>query len=120
MTYRFIAEDARAAVEVMKRLADRVEQNDRVVAQLLDQDHVAARIEAEQERDRLLEENERLRSASQEYARRSTNQTKNLQKIRRALNGSGTHLPDHAEEVFAALKKAAPDHPLVVRKVDDD
>lgn len=104
----------------LAQLRESAKANEEVLAKLLSEDNVAARIAAE-ERVADLEERLALANAAvEELTRRNRGQGKMLRSIRKALHGEGRNpLEAHAEAIFTALQHAAPDHHLVTREPTD-
>lgn len=116
-----LSHEIEAAGKRLVALSKQVEENDNFIAKLMKGDDVAARIAAEARVAELEAELAKANAARDELSQRTIGQTRQLQGIRRALNGSGRNpLVDHAYEVFRALIDSAPNHPLVERVPGDE
>jgi hypothetical protein len=106
--------EIRGKLKELESLVDQVAENDSLLKNLLEEEHVAARISAEQKMEQMEEELTLLRTTVADLRARCRGMAAKARAMRKALNGKGKNpMVDHAQAVFDALKEAAPDHPLV-------
>ena len=112
--HNWIPEEIDGEADELNKLAEKVRDNNAVLAKLLKDDNVAARLKAEARVEELERELKHTLTILDENRERRSEMFKKIRAIRVALNAKGKNpIEEQAHLVFDALKSALPDHPLV-------
>ena len=108
-----LAENMISAAEMIKKFSNETQE-------LLNRDPTKTILELKSELEKVKSSLKEAEAYSEELRQRNYGQGQKLRGIRKNLNGSGKDLVTLAEEVFLALKKLDPNHPLVTYDVGKD
>lgn len=117
MTDMNISDELESLARQIQRQAQAARENEEQLNKLTNEDHVEARLAAEERVAKLEEENALAEKRVESLLGQIRGQRQQLRDIRAALNAKGRNpLTDHAHAIFQALAEANPEHPLVVRE----
>ena len=113
----YLAEEIEGRAKELVKLAQRVRENDELLAKLMEEDHVAALLDVRQQLARSEAELDQYTELYESEKIRANALVKKHRAFRVAINAKARNpLIDHAHAIFEALANALPNHPLVVRE----
>jgi rRNA maturation endonuclease Nob1 len=115
-----VLDRVQSSIENLTKAEEEVRTVFETANKLLQEDHVQARLRAEEELRETKDELERTKAMLKQSKETNRRHAKYRKAMREALRGHGRNpMIDHARQVFEALVEAAPDHPLVTRDLED-
>ena len=118
---RWLADDLKEHAKKATKIAEEIDEIIAKVEEYEQEDHIRARIEAENELAAMKREMAPLQERLKELEARAKAQTRRMRAIRQALNAKGKNpLEEQAHQVFQALKAVNPEHPIVKWNAKED